>query len=418
MNSDNPFQDILETEEFGNTSAPNLFESESESKSSTKSEPPKLNDNELDSELLSSVLDPIPVFTIADEEGAPLVTDDEDEDKIAGKAAGIFISQEDADEFVVKLRESNSKLADKVQVIPVSLGQIYELDVAGGEEDILDFAFVPEEEAVEDATSTLADNGEEYEGGVPLFIARSEKGYLTVERNGQQVIPFFFDLDQLEELTAKFEAERPDLASNLTIEVNPLEGVIETLATSDNESNDNEVLEKIVLIPTDESTAFLATDDSGFGDNGRENVYRFFDRNTGLHRYTTAEAEKDDIVDNLPNYDLEGVSYRVLDPLTGMKDASVVHRFRNQDTGVDIYTIDEAERSFIADNLSNYEYEGEAFAVYTTSVEGTIPIHRFYNAELDAHLYTPSEKERESIESDLPDYEYEGIAYHAFPAEI
>ena len=350
MSLNDLFQEILETGEFNNVSTSNLFEPELDPETPT-SQPPDLNSDELDSELLSSALDPIPVFTIADEEGAPLVATGEDEEK----TAGVFISQEDANEFVVQLRERNPELADRVRVIPVSLGEVYELDVAEGEEDELNFAFVPEAEAVEKATSILTANGEEYMGGTPLFVAQNGEGYLTVEQNGQQIIPFFFDLDQLEELTARFEAEQPELASSLTIEVVPLEGVIETLATSD-----DELLEKIVLIPTEESIAFLETDDSSLGDNGRENVYRFLDRNTGVHFYTAAEAEKDNIVDNLPNYDLEGVSYQVLDPLTGMEDASVVHRFRNQDTGVHIYTIDEAERSFIADNLSNYEYEGEA----------------------------------------------------------
>ena len=357
-------------------------------------------------ELVLSVLDPVPVYTIADAEGAPLVaTEDEGE-----TVAGVFISQEDANQFVVELQSKNPDLADRVRVIPISLGEIYQLsESAAGEESGLNFAYVPEEESVSSATAIGDANQNPYQGGVPLFVAKGgeDNGYLTIDRNGRQVIPFFFNLEQSEELTTKFAQQQPESADTLTIEVVPLEGVIETLATSN-----DPLLEQIVLVPTEESLEFLES-----ADNDREDVYRFFNQETGVHFYTASEVERDNIIENLPNFSLEGTSYETIDPLTGSSDTNVVHRFRNQNTGVHIYTIDEAERSFIAENLSNYEYEGEVFAAYTSQVEGTIPIHRFYNSQLDAHFYTPSEAERESVENNLPNYDYEGIAYYAYPAD-
>ncbi len=362
-----------------------------------ESEP--LEDN---TQVLLDKLESISVFTIADDQNSPLVANDD-----GRKVAGVFISQEDANQFVDRLKDENPELANQVRVVPIPLVQIYQLDISQeNTENDLDFAFVPEEEAVEDANSV----SEEYQGGVPLFVAGDgdkDRGYLTVEQNGQQVIPFFFNLAQLEETIAKVKEQQPELADTLSIEVVPLESVIETFETSDDEE-----LKKIVLVATNESIEFLQSTDSNV------DVYRFFNKDTGVHFYTSSEAEKDSIVTNLPNYSLEGVSYEAVDPLTGGDNSGVVHRFRNQNTGVHIYTIDEIERSFIAENLSNYEYEGEAFAAYTFQVEGTIPIHRFYNSELDAHFYTPSETEREFVENDLPNYDYEGIGYYAYSSDI
>ena len=90
------------------------------------------------------------------------------------------ITQEDAEQFVVGLETSNPELASQVQVVPVSLADVYQLDLP---EDDLEFAFVPEDEAVADASSSAVANGAEYEGGVPLFAARGgeNNGYLTVE---------------------------------------------------------------------------------------------------------------------------------------------------------------------------------------------------------------------------------------------
>ena len=196
-------------------------------------------------------LDPVPVFTIADEQGAPLVASGDDESKVAG----VFISQEDANEFVNQLKAKNPELADKVKVVPVSLGEVYKLaEAAETEENSLNFAYVPQEEAVTSAKSIGEANQQPYQGGVPLFVAKGgeDKGYLTIEKDSQQVIPFFFDKQQLEQMVAKFKEQKPDVAASVDIEVVPLEGVIETLETSE-----DKMLEKIVLVPTEESIQFL-----------------------------------------------------------------------------------------------------------------------------------------------------------------
>ena len=196
-------------------------------------------------------LDPVPVFTIADEQGAPLVASGENEAKVAG----VFISQEDANQFVNQLKAKNPELADKVKVVPVSLGEVYKLsESAKSDENALNFAYVPQEEAVNSAKTLGEANQQPYQGGVPLFVAKGgeDKGYLTIEKDSQQVIPFFFDKAQLEEMVAKFKQQKPEVAGSVDIEVVPLEGVIETLETSE-----DEMLEKIVLVPTEESIQFL-----------------------------------------------------------------------------------------------------------------------------------------------------------------
>lgn len=197
-------------------------------------------------------LDPVPVFTIADEKGAPLVASGDDKAKVAG----VFISQGDANEFVNQLKTENPELAEKVRVVPVSLGEVYKLAGSADEENALNFAYVPDKEAVTSAETIGEANKQPYKGGVPLFVAKGGegKGYLTFERNSQQVIPFFFEKAQLEEMVARFKQQQPELAANVDIEVHPLEGVIETL-----ETGSDEILKKIVLVPSSESIKFLQT---------------------------------------------------------------------------------------------------------------------------------------------------------------
>ncbi|MGL6343541.1 MAG: Tic22 family protein, partial [Waterburya sp.] len=350
------------------------------------------------------------VFTIADEQGSPLVASGDDENKVAG----VFISEQDANDFVTELQTKNPELASKVKVVPVSLGEIYKLSESSqSQENALNFTYVPEEEQIETAKTILSEDGEEYQGGVPLFVAKGgdDQGYLTIEKDGQQVIPFFFDKQQLDEMIAKFQQQEPELADSINIEVVPLEGVIETLETSNDDA-----LSKIVLVPSSESIEFLNSSSLGSTED-QSNVYRFFNEDTGTHFYTASESEKDNIVENLSNYTFEGSSYLGADPLTGSPEPEAVHRFFNKDTGTHLYTISEAESNSIRDNLTNYTDEGTAFHAYSSQQEGTIPIYRFFNTETGTHFYTPSVAEKDNVENNLLNYKSEGIAYYAFPVE-
>ena len=149
--------------------------------------------------------------------------------------------------------------------------------------------------------------------------------------------------------------------------------------------------------------------------NDEATVYRFYDATAGAHFYTADEVERDNIQQNLPNYNLEGESYQTVDPTTG--EAQQVYRFFNPDTGVHLYTTDEVERDSIIETLPNFQFEGVKFYAYETEVEGSIPVFRFYEPSLGVHFYTPNEAERDSVQANLSNYSYEGIAYYALPVD-
>lgn len=198
---------------------------------------------------LSEVL----VFLMVDEQGAPLVQSVEDQVKVAG----VFISQKDANEFFTQLQTENPELAGKVEVTPVSLGGVYQLSQSAESQDnALNFVYIPEKEAVNFAKIILEANDSQYKylGGVPLFLARGgdEKGYLTIEIRSEQVIPVFFDKKQLDKMLARFKEQKPDIAASVDIQVVFLKNLI-----SDLETGENEILEKIVLVPTAESSQLL-----------------------------------------------------------------------------------------------------------------------------------------------------------------
>lgn len=148
--------------------------------------------------------------------------------------------------------------------------------------------------------------------------------------------------------------------------------------------------------------------------NSEATVYRFFNSDVGVHFYTSNEIERDNVEQNLPNFDFEGGSYNTVDPTTGGQE---VYRFFNSSTGVHLYTISEIERDSIIENLTDFEFEGVQFYAYETEREGSIPIYRFFEPTLGVHFYTPSDAERDSVLENLPNYNFEGIAYYALPVD-
>lgn len=198
----------------------------------------------------------VPVFTITDAKGAPLVASNNDNQKQGG-VAGVFINQKDAEAFVNELKTKNPELAKSVRVVPVSLGEVYKLDQASGNKpNSLDFAYVPAKQQVDAAMVLLKQAGQDEKKfqGTPLFVAKAgkEKGYLTVKQADKQVIPFFFNKEELQTMLERFKKQQPNLASTVEIQVVNLEGVIQTMQSR----NDNQ-LDQIMLVPPKESIEFV-----------------------------------------------------------------------------------------------------------------------------------------------------------------
>ena len=220
----------------------------------------------LPTEQVLQKLNPIPVFTITNDKGVPLLLSGKDKSQVAG----IFINPQDAETFITELKTKNPELANQVQVTLVSLGEVYKLaqDNKTKENDIY-FNLIPEKSEVALAKDLLSQSGQEYKGGVPLFVAKVGSGneYLIMGKDSQQVIPLFFEKDKLEEMVTLFKQQKPDLAKEVTIEVVPLENIIATL-----QSSNDETLNKIRLVPSSESQEFVKekmTEQGGANQSGQ-----------------------------------------------------------------------------------------------------------------------------------------------------
>jgi hypothetical protein len=147
----------------------------------------------------------------------------------------------------------------------------------------------------------------------------------------------------------------------------------------------------------------------------RTPVYRFFNRRTSAHFFTTSTTERDNVIATLPFMSYEGPAFYA--SASAVPGLSPVHRFYNIQTGVHFYTISESERAYVEANLPQFHYEGIAYFASTLEGAGYTPLYRFFYSAKGFHFYTNSLSERDNIIATLPQYHYEGVGYYVLGSD-
>jgi Tic22-like family len=186
-------------------------------------------------------LQSVPVFTLTDKSGAPLL----DADAKKSGYTGAYFSVKDAQTALQRIGRDKPELLKQLQIRPVALSELYKLQTSRKAEVV----FVPDQPQVSNAVMLLQKNNpalKKFEG-VPLFLglAGKQPGYLTINQNKKQVIPLFFDREQLQPYLDAFKKNNPKLAATAGIQVLSLESFLGTLRT-----NNNPLYEKVVMMPS------------------------------------------------------------------------------------------------------------------------------------------------------------------------
>lgn len=193
-------------------------------------------------------LQDLPVFTLTDKTGAPLM----ELDTTNKTYTNAYLSRQDAQVAFQKIRQRKPELVKQLQIRPVSLSEMYKLKTSKK----INVLFVPNQSQVRAARDLNQNNSttlEKFEG-VPLFLglAGQQPGYLTINQNKKQIIPLFFDRQQLEPYLETFKKNNPNLADTAGIQVLSLEKFMDTLR-----SNNNPLYEKVTLMPSAEAVELL-----------------------------------------------------------------------------------------------------------------------------------------------------------------
>jgi Tic22-like family len=169
----------------------------------------------------------IPVFALTDSDNLLLTASAANEQGKPAKG-GAFFSQADAKTFLQKLQKENPNLAKQVEIRPVSLSEVYKAQMSLDPKKRVDILYVPNQNQVKTALSLVQKSDKQFNGGVPVFIAKnSKKGtFITIAgKNNQSVVPVFFDRDQLQPLIDKFKQQQP--SATIEVQVFALEALLD-----------------------------------------------------------------------------------------------------------------------------------------------------------------------------------------------
>ncbi len=197
-------------------------------------------------------LNEIPVFIIANKSGKALAERTINNTSIIR----VFMSQKDADACMGIVQSITPKLAKKLKVKIVRLGDIYkkmQSDEAKEKKWIVQFVPVKEQLAFAKKIWNIYTLEKEEFKGVPLFLATIQREnkteYLLYKQNGKDVIPLFFEKNDLYRFTSIYIRENNDNdIDKIRVNIISLEKILSTF-----EKEDNKTLRQMIFVPSEET---------------------------------------------------------------------------------------------------------------------------------------------------------------------
>lgn len=209
-------------------------------------------------------LNGIPIFTITDDKGAPLLGSSTQ--KGAAKAPQVllfFLNPSDAESTLSQIKKSNPSVGSKARIVIRSMNDAYDVIKKNKDKKDIAFQIVPAKESVDSARTILTSQGKPADKlpNVPVFFAiggkDKEQGLLTVEQNGKQMVPFFFDRKDLEKLIDNAKQKQPDVASVTKIQVTSIFQVLDSMVTT-KDSKPNPDTERFTFVPSVTAMTYVA----------------------------------------------------------------------------------------------------------------------------------------------------------------
>ncbi len=194
----------------------------------------------------------VPVFTITDDKGAPLLGSPKkggDEQILL-----FFLNPNDAQTMLKQVQTSNPDVGKKARVIVRSMNDAYKV-IRENKDKKIAFQIVPSQTSLDSARTLLTAGGKPPAQlpNVPIFFAVSgngpQDGLLTIEQQGKQFVPFFFEQNDLKSMIDNATKGQPNIAQTAKIQVTNLFQVLDSMVATEKNKPSSEV-EKFTFIPS------------------------------------------------------------------------------------------------------------------------------------------------------------------------
>jgi hypothetical protein len=159
------------------------------------------------------------------------------------------------------VQKANPEIGRKAQIIVRSMNEAYQVIKDNKDKKVV-FQFIPSKSSIDSARTILTSQGIAADKipNVPVFFATGgqaqSQGLLTmsIDQNGkrEQIVPFFLDQADLQNLLDRAKKDQPDVAKSTKIQVTSLFQVLDSMVTKDNKPNPD--VERFQFVPS--RTAF------------------------------------------------------------------------------------------------------------------------------------------------------------------
>lgn len=201
----------------------------------------------------------VPVFTITNPQGAPILASNPQQ-KNGPQIATFFVSQKEAQTVLGQIKTKNAALGKTARVTPTSLGKAFEIARQNKDKKDVAFQFIPTQQEVTAAESLLRAKDPKFQrfNDVPVFYAidTKSKGLLSIssKQNNARIIPLYFSKQDLQGVVDQLKRQKPQLGATTQIQVTSLSLVVASML----KENGPEI-KQVTLIPSPEARAFLST---------------------------------------------------------------------------------------------------------------------------------------------------------------
>jgi len=209
----------------------------------------------------------IPVFTITDDKGSPLlgaVPQQPNAKADDSQLLFFFLGPDEAQQMLSQVQKSNPEVGKKAQIIVRSMNDAYQVIRQNKDKKVL-FQFIPAKSSIESARTILTAQGVAADKipNVPVFFAiggqDKNQGLLTmsIDQNGkkEQVVPFFLDKSDLQNLLDRASKDQPDITKATKIQVASLFQVLDSMVSKDNKPNPE--VDRFQFVPSRTSFEYI-----------------------------------------------------------------------------------------------------------------------------------------------------------------
>jgi len=210
----------------------------------------------------------IPVFTLTDAAGAPLLGSVPKQPPTPNKPSQVllfFLNPDDAQTTLNQIKKNNPALGGKARISISSMNNAYQIIKKNQDKKEVGFQIVPTKASIDSARTILVSQGKPTDklNDVPIFFATGakgkgkEEGLLTIEKGGKQFIPFFFYQKDLQKLIDKAKQQQPAIASSTKLQVASLSQVLGSMVTTKT-NKPNADTERFTFVPSSSAIEYTA----------------------------------------------------------------------------------------------------------------------------------------------------------------